>query len=212
MINILVVDDHEIFIEALVSLLDSSGVVHVVAKGSNGREALTLMEDHPDVDVLVLDVSMPVMDGVEAVFELRKRGCAVPILMLTQEIAGGTIARALKAGASGYVLKTAGREEFLTAITTVAAGSEYISEAATAALVQKATGREGEGEHVPLTRREYEVLRLVVAGKTTNQIADALFISPYTAESHRRNLLQKLRQPNASALVRYAIENGLVEP
>jgi len=211
MINILIADDHEIFIEALVSLLNDTGEIHVVATGSNGKDALQLVEEHPDVDVLVLDISMPVMDGVEALAELRRRKCLIPVLMLTQEFSGGTIARAMKAGASGYVLKTAGREEFLTAIRMISEGGEYISEEARDSLILRLTGRKTPGEQIPLTRREHEVLKLIAAGKTTNEIAGELFISPYTAETHRRNLLQKLNLKNAAALVRYAIEHGLVD-
>jgi DNA-binding NarL/FixJ family response regulator len=211
MFNILIADDHDIFIEALASLLDDTGEIHVVATASNGKEAVRLVEEHPDVDVLVLDISMPVMDGVEALAELRRRKCLIPVLMLTQELSGGTIARAMKAGAAGYVLKTAGREEFLTAIRTVAAGSEYISEEAKTSLILRLTGRKTPGEQIPLTRREHEVLKLVAAGRTTNEIAEALFISAYTAETHRRNLLQKLGLRNAAALVRYAIEHGLAD-
>lgn len=210
MINILIADDHDIFIEALVSLLNDTGEIHVVATASNGCDVLRLAEKYPNVDVLVLDISMPVMNGVEALTELRRRHCTIPVLMLTQESSGGAIARAMKAGASGYVLKTGGREEFMVAIRTVAAGGEYISEKAKTTLIAKLTGRRSETEPPSLTRRELEVLKLVVTGRTTNEIAEELFISPYTAETHRRNLLQKLGLKNAAALVRYAIEHGLV--
>jgi DNA-binding NarL/FixJ family response regulator len=211
MLNILIADDHEIFIQALVSLLNDTGEIDVVATASNGQDALRLVEEHPDVDLLVLDISMPVMDGVETLAELRRRKCPVPVLMLTQELSGGTIARAMKAGAAGYVLKTAGRDEFLTAIRTVAEGGEYISEEAKASLILRLTGRKAPGEQTQLTRREHEVLKLVAAGRTTSEIAQDLFISPYTAETHRRNLLQKLNLRNAAELVRYAIEHGLAD-
>src|SRR6476659_10081468 len=102
MLNILIADDHEIFIQALVSLLADSGEIDVVGTASNGQDALRLVEEHPDVDLLVLDISMPVMDGVEALSTLRRRKCTIPVLMLTQESSGGAIARAMKAGASGY--------------------------------------------------------------------------------------------------------------
>jgi DNA-binding NarL/FixJ family response regulator len=210
MINILIVDDHDIFIEALASLLSDTNEVEVVGTALNGQEALRLVEEHPEVDLLILDISMPVMDGVEAVTELRRRKCTIPVLMLTQEVSSGTISRAMKAGASGYVLKTAGRAEFLKAIRTVANGGEHISDEAKEILVAQMTGRKTTVEQAPLTRRELEVLKLVVAGRTTNQIAEELFISAYTAETHRRNLLQKLNLKNVAALVRYAVEHGLV--
>jgi DNA-binding NarL/FixJ family response regulator len=209
MINILIADDHEIFVQALVSLLDDSGEVRVLGTASNGEAVLPLVEKHPDVDLLILDISMPLMDGVETLTELRRRHCNIPALMLTQESSGTTITRAMKAGAAGYVLKTAGREEFLTAIRTVAGGGEYISEEAKDTLIAQLTGRKAQVEQVPLTRRELEVLKLVAAGRTTNEIAETLFISAYTAETHRHNILQKLGLKNAAGLVRYAIEHGL---
>ena len=209
MINILIADDHDIFIEALSSLLSDTGEITVVATGSNGEEAVRLVEEHPGVDVLVMDVSMPVMDGIDALAEIRRRRIAIPTLMLTQEFAGGTIARAMRNGAAGYVLKTAGRDEFLTAIRTVAAGGQHISESAKDSLIAQLSGRKSAGTPPTLTKRELEVLKLVAAGMTTAQIAETLFISTYTAETHRRNLLQKLGLKNAAGLVRYAIENGL---
>lgn len=209
-LNILIADDHEIFIEALVALLQDSHSVNVLATAGTGHQALKLLDDHPSADVLVLDISMPDMDGIMALEELRRRKRTIPVLMLTQEDAGGMIAKAMKAGASGYVLKTAGRDEFLTAIRTVASGQEYLSEAAKAALISKATGRTSDGSAVHLTRAELEILRHVANGQTTKEIAAILNISPFTVETHRRNLLQKLGLPNAAALVRYAIENGLV--
>jgi DNA-binding NarL/FixJ family response regulator len=209
MLHILIADDHEIFIEALVSLLRDTTEIDVLATGSNGQDALRLVEDHPDADLLVLDVSMPVMDGIDALTELRKRKITIPVLMLTQEYSGAVISRAMKAGASGYLLKTAGRDEFIAAITTVAAGGEYMSSSAKETLLNRLTGRKDGEDTVPLTRAELGVLRLVAAGKTTKEIAEALFISPFTAETHRRNLLQKLKLRNTAELVRYAIENGL---
>jgi DNA-binding NarL/FixJ family response regulator len=210
-INILIADDHDIFIEALVALLQDTRVVNVLATAGTGRGAVQLVADHPTADVLVLDLSMPDMDGVAALLELRQRKSTIPVLILTQEDSGGMIARAMKAGATGYVLKTAGRDEFLTAIRTVASGAEFMSEAAKAALIRKATGRTDTGIPVHLTRAELEILRHVANGNTTKEIAEVLHISPFTVETHRRNLLQKLGLRNVAALVRYAIENGLVD-
>ena len=211
MINIILADDHEIFIQALASLLDDSGEVRVVGTAANGRDVLLLVEEHPDIDVLVLDITMPVMDGVATVEELRRRNSTIPVLMLTQESSGGTISRALKAGATGYVLKTAGSDEFITAIRTVASGSDYIDERAKEALIAQLTGRSSEPEQAPLTRRELEVLKLIVAGRTSKELAEELYISTYTADTHRRNLLQKLGLKNVASLVRYAVEHGLVD-
>jgi DNA-binding NarL/FixJ family response regulator len=211
MIKILIADDHKIFADALTSLLTDSGRIHVTATATGGEEALRLIEANPDTDVLILDVSMPSMDGVEVLVELRRRHNTIPVLMLSQEIGSTTIMRAMKAGAAGYVLKTAGYDEFLTAITTVAAGGEYLSEGARSALIAGVTGRSTESDRPHLTRREIEVLKLIASGNTTNEIAERLFISAMTVETHRRNLLQKLQLKNVAGLVRYAVENGLTE-
>lgn len=211
MINVIIADDHGIFIDALALLLSDSGEITVVATASNGEEVIGLVAEHPGIDLLILDVSMPVMGGVEVLAELRRQRSTLPVLMLTQETSGGTIARAMRAGAAGYVLKSAGRDEFLTAIRTVAAGGEHISEPARETLIAQVTGRRSDQEQPQLTRRELEVLKLVAAGRTTAQIADDLFISPHTVETHRSNLLQKLGLRNAAALTRYAVEKGLME-
>ena len=206
MIKIVIADDHSIFADALSSVLNASGRVHVTATAVDGEEALRRLEENPDTDVLVLDVSMPVMDGVEVLAELRRRHCTIPVLMLSQELSGGTISRAMKAGAAGYVLKTAGYEEFMAAIAEVAAGREYLSEGARSTLL---AGRKVEKDLPHLTRRELEILKLVVSGQTTSEIAEHLFISALTVETHRHNLMRKLGLRNVAALVRYAMENGL---
>jgi DNA-binding NarL/FixJ family response regulator len=210
-IRILIADDHDIFIDALASMLGDAGEIEVITTASDGREAVELVAQHPELDLIVLDVSMPGMDGIDALREVRRSGNDVPALMLTQELTGGTITRAMKAGAAGYVLKTAGRDEFLSAIRLVAAGGEYISEDAKTALIARLTGRRSPVDQPALTRRELEILKLVATGLSTRQMADQLFISAYTVETHRRNLLQKLGLKNAAGLVRYAIDHGLVD-
>lgn len=211
MINILIADDHEIFIEALESLLTDSGGVHIVAKAANGRDAIRLIEQHPEIDLAVLDVAMPIMSGIEAAEELKKRRPALPIMMLTQEYNGIVISRALRAGAAGYILKTASRTEFLEAIQTVAAGGIHVCKDANESLIAHMTTHAFPETVAVLTRREREVLKLIAAGHTTHEIAATLFISEYTAETHRRNLLRKLDLRNTADLVRYAVKNGLDE-
>jgi DNA-binding NarL/FixJ family response regulator len=211
MIKILIADDHTIFADALKALLSDSGRIHVTATATNGEEALRLIRAYPDTDLLVLDVSMPLMDGVEVLVELRRQNNTIPVLMLSQELGSITIMRAMKAGAAGYVLKTAGYDEFLAAITAVAAGGEYLSEGARSALIAGLTGRGTDSDRPHLTRRELEVLKLIASGNSTNEIAGQLFISAVTVETHRRNLMQKLQLRNVAGLVRYAVEHGLAD-
>lgn len=209
-INVIIADDHDLFIEGLTALLHDAPHIHFIGVASNGLEALELAEQHPDAHLFIMDISMPKMDGIQAVRELKKRKCTIPILALTQNDDGGSVSRAMKAGVTGYILKTASRNEFVEAIQTVAAGEQYFSNRAKDALIFSMTGRERPGK-VALTKREKEILKLIASELTTNEIADALFISPYTVETHRKNLIQKLEVRNLAGLVRYAVEHGLME-
>ncbi len=209
-INVIIADDHDLFIEGLTALLHDAPHIHFAGVASNGLEALELAEQHPDAHLFIMDISMPKMDGIQAVKELKKRKCTIPILALTQNDDGGSVSRAMKAGVAGYILKTASRNEFVEAIQTVAAGEQYFSNRAKDALIFSMTGRERPGK-VALTKREKEILKLIASELTTNEIADALFISPYTVETHRKNLIQKLEVRNLAGLVRYAVEHGLME-
>ncbi|HVK38231.1 MAG TPA: response regulator transcription factor [Candidatus Kapabacteria bacterium] len=211
MITILIVDDHAIFVRALSSLLGVTGSIRIAGTATNGIEALRLVEDNPGSDVLVLDVSMPEMDGVEVVTELRRRKQMIPVLMLSQEYTGATIARAMKAGAAGYVLKTAEHDELVAAIDAVASGQQFLSSEAQTALIAVMTGRQSDLNPPRLTRRELEILKLVASGQTTNQIAATLFISPLTVETHRHNLMTKLGVKNLAGLVRWAMERGMLD-
>ena len=208
MLNILIADDHELFIEGLTALLADAPDISFAGFARNGQEAVELAENHPEAHLFIMDLSMPEMDGTEAMKELRRRKCTIPILALTQNSDGGSVAKAMKAGASGYIIKTSGKDEFLEAIRSVAAGDQYFSTTATAALISTMTGKE---EQTALTRREKEILRLIAAEMTTNEIAEKLFISPYTVETHRKNLIQKLNVRSLAGLVRYAVEHGLAD-
>lgn len=208
----LMADDHDLFIEALIALLADASDMEFVGTASNGVGALALTEAHPTADILIVDISMPDMDGIEVMKELRGRRCSIPVLALTQNSDGGSVTRAMKAGAAGYVIKTASKEEFLTAIRTVASGEQYFSDTAKDALIFAMTGRErASGGEITLTNREREILKLIAAELTTNEIAEKLFISSYTVETHRKNLIQKLNVRSLAGLVKYAVEHGLAE-
>ncbi|MGE3802209.1 MAG: response regulator [Candidatus Kapaibacterium sp.] len=208
MLKILIADDHELFIEGLIALLSDAADITFSGIAHNGLEAIELANLHPDADLFIMDISMPKMDGIEAMKELKRMKSTIPILALTQNSDGGSVAKAMKAGASGYIIKTSGKSEFLDAIRAVAAGEQHFSPSATTALISTMTGRE---EQTALTRREREILKLIAAELTTNEIAEKLFISPYTVETHRKNLIQKLNVRSLAGLVRYAVEHGLAD-
>ena len=208
MLNILIADDHELFIEGLMALLADAPDISFAGIAHNGLDAIELAKAHPDASLFIMDISMPKMDGIEAMKELKRLKSPIPILALTQNSDGGSVAKAMKSGAAGYIIKTSGKEEFLDAIRTVASGEQHFSPAATTALISTMTGRE---QQTTLTKREKEILKLIAAELTTNEIADKLFISPYTVETHRKNLIQKLNVRSLAGLVRYAVEHGLTE-
>lgn len=209
-INIIIVDDHDLFVEGLVALLDDTPRFRFIARASNGEEALELVGAHPEVDLVIMDITMPVMDGIAATREMRRRKIPVPILGLTQNDDGGSITRAVRAGMQGYVLKTAGRQEFISAIEKVAAGEQFYSDAAKNTILFSLAGQRKEGPDT-LTGREKEVLHLIADELTTQEISEKLFISPYTVETHRKNLIRKLGVKNVAGLIRYACEHGLLD-
>ena len=209
-IDVIIVDDHDLFIEGLTALLEEAPHINFIATASNGVEAVARAAEYPEADVIIMDISMPEMDGIRATREIRRQKIDTPILGLTQNDDGGSITRAVRAGMTGYVLKTARREEFIAAIETVAAGGQFYSDRAKETLFFSLAGHQ-KGTPEDLTDREKEILQLIAAEMTTNEIGEKLFISPYTVETHRKNLIRKLGVRNVAGLVRYAFEHGLIE-
>lgn len=206
-IRVLLADDHRLFLEGLQSLLSAEKHISVVATATNGREALEKLRQH-DVDIAVLDVSMPEMDGVEATRQIVKQFPTVKVIALTMFNTEKFIVNLKDAGTMGYILKDRGREELVAAIEAVAGGDEYYSRDVAKTLMQSMTRKKEEGR-TELTDREKEVLKLIGLGKTTPEIAEQLFVAQSTIETHRRNLLSKLGLRNSLELVRYAMEHGM---
>lgn len=211
-IRVLVVDDHAILREGIRSLLERYDDITVVGEAGNGTEALAQVEAlRPDI--VLMDLAMPEMNGLEATRCLRQSHPEVKVLILTQHDNQEYIAPALQAGAAGYILKRAGGRELIAAIRHVHEQGAFLEpEVAREVLREYAAG--GAGNTAPisrLTEREREVLRLVVKGKSNKEIAQLLVISPKTASVHRTNIMEKLGVRNSAELVRYALENRLVE-
>jgi two-component system nitrate/nitrite response regulator NarL len=213
MIRIMIADDHQMFIDGIKSLLATQKQVKVVAEAHNGHEVLELLEkDQPDL--ILMDVNMLGMDGIEATRQVRKQYPAIKVLMLTMFNTRDYIEKVLKAGADGYILKNTGKEELSTAIEKVMKGESYFSREVTERIMeglQKKKTAENDPMMVELTEREKEVLKLIVKELTTQEIADQLFISFNTVETHRKNLISKLQVRNIAGLVKYAIQQGLVD-
>ena len=208
-VRVLLVDDHLLVREGLKVLLESKGF-KVVAEASDGQEALRLAKEIA-VDIAVLDISMPLLNGIDAARELHRIAPKIKCILLTRHEDESFIAAALAAGVKGYVLKSQVADDLVQAVQRVNHGSTYLSPGITQAVVDayhSKGGAPGDG----LTPRERQVLQLIGEGKTTKQIAGVLGIGTKTAETHRTRLMQKLDIHETASLVRYGVRCGLVQP
>jgi DNA-binding NarL/FixJ family response regulator len=202
--RVILVDDHNIVRRGLAALLQTDGRYRVVAEADNGEDALTRVETTP-AELLVLDLSMPRMNGFETIRRIAKKRSRVGILVLSMYDDAQFVAEALRDGARGYILKQAMDEELFLALETVAKGCQYVSSAIDMGRVQEHMIQSQE-----LTAREREVLQLIADGHTTQELAEILQISPHTATRHRANLMQKLNAHNQVELVRVAAQKGII--
>jgi two-component system response regulator NreC len=211
--RIVIAEDHTILREGLKALLSSSPEIQVVGEAEDGREALRVaLELKPDM--LLMDLSMPRMSGMEAIREIRKQVPEIRILVLTVHKSEEYVLAALQAGADGYILKDATHAELLMAIETVLSGKHYLTPEVSGKVIEGyLEGKKGgrtDSSWDSLTLREKEILKLIAEGYKNKQIAEFLCISLKTVEKHRDNLIKKLDLHNVAALTTYAMERGLV--
>jgi len=212
--RILLADDHEVVREGLRLVLDSAPDLEVVAQASDGAEAVALAMSG-DIDLAVLDITMPRMTGLQAARELSQRKPDMKVLILSMHDNEQYFFEALKAGASGYVLKSAANRDLIEACRASMRGEPFLYPAAVRALVRDYLERASRGEATPedpLSPRELEVVKLIAEGLTSEEIGEQLFISKKTVDRHRENVLEKLGMRNRVELTRYAIRRGLVTP
>jgi DNA-binding NarL/FixJ family response regulator len=212
--RILLADDHELVRDGLKLILETVPDLTVVAEAGDGVEALRLGV-REEIDLAVLDVAMPRMDGLTVARELAKQRPELRVLMLSVHDNEQYFFEALKAGASGYVLKSEANRDLIEACRAAMRGEPFVYPAAASTLVRDYLERAAAGEEVPespLTPRELDVIKLIAEGLTSEEIAEALIISHKTVERHRANILEKLGMRNRVELTRYAIRRGLVEP
>lgn len=208
-IHVLLADDHQIVRQGLKGLLEREGF-KVVGEAIDGREAVRLAgKNHPDV--AVLDLVMPALNGVDAAREMLRSAPRLKAILLTMHTEDPYVLEALRAGVSGYVLKTQAADDLVQAIREVTRGSIYLSPGISRTVVD-AYRSKTDLPPDPLSPREREVLQLVAEGKTTKEVAAILGISVKTAESHRTRIMSKLNIHETAGLVRYAIRRGLIEP
>ena len=207
-VRILLVDDHVLVRQGLKSLLEREGF-QVVGEASDGQEGLRLAESTKP-DIVVMDISMPTINGLSAAREIQQKFPKTKTILLTQHDEKQYVTEAMEAGVKGYVLKNQAGSDLLQALRQVSRGQVYLSPGVAQAVVESYQSNSGKsGTH--LTVRERQVLQLIAEGKSTKDIAAVLGISVKTAESHRTRLMQKLDIHETASLVRYAVRNGIVE-
>jgi DNA-binding NarL/FixJ family response regulator len=212
-IRVLVVDDHTIVRDGICALLGLAGDMEVVGEAANGREALEMVRKLMP-DVVLMDIAMPVMGGLEATRRIRKEFPKVKVLALTQYDDKAYVFPVIEAGACGFISKTAASSELASGIRSVHRGDSFLSPSVARFLVedyrQVASMKGGQDPYEQLTDREREVLKLAAEGYTTQEIADMLVLSPKTVEGHKTNLMSKLDIHNRTELVKYALRKGII--
>jgi DNA-binding NarL/FixJ family response regulator len=208
-IRLVVVDDHVLFRRGLISLLEEMPNFQVIGEASNGQEALQLIEK-VQPDIVLLDINMPVMNGIEALENIRKLYPAQKVLMLTISQNDDDLIGAIIAGANGYLLKNTEPENLRVTILQVIAGNSVLSPEVTAKVMQAVRHSQSEHGHSLLSDREVEVLKCLARGQTTSQIAGVLFISDNTVKTHIRHILEKMEVNNRAEAVARAGQMDLI--
>jgi len=213
-IRVLVVDDHAVIRQGLRMLLESRPEIEVAGDCENGREALLAVE-RTRPDVVLMDVVMPGLNGIEATRQIRKASPSTRVVILTGFVDDEQITASMRSGASGYLVKNSDVSELILAIQTVHRGNQYYSAAISegfdiAELQLQARRPEQKGSLDTLTAREREVLQLIAEGHTNQQIADALVVSVKTVEAHKAHIMDKLKAKSRTDLIRYALKKGIV--
>lgn len=210
-LRIAIADDHPVVLSGIVAMLSQQPGIEVAGHFTSGKALLTWLESSPRPDVLLLDLNLGSEDGLVLCGQLFKSHPGMAVAILTSFDQPGMVRSALQAGARGYLLKNASLDELLEGIRTVAEGQEYLHAPVRERLMAEALHRAPSGYLPKISRREKEVLRLIVAEHTTQEIADLLHVSVNTVETHRANLIQKLGVRNVAGLVKMAVEKGLLE-
>lgn len=204
-LTVILVDDHTIVRRGLAALIEMDGAYKVVAEASNGEEALHCAEQQ-QADLMILDLAMPRLNGLETIRRLQRQQERLKLLVLSMYDDTEFVAQALRDGASGYILKQSLDDELFDALAALSRGERYLSPA----IDRERVTTEGAQPTNELTAREYEVLQLIAEGYTANEIADMMSISPHTANRHRANIMEKMAARNQIELVRLAVARGLV--
>lgn len=209
-IKLVLCDDHRIITDGLQRLLQDAAWVECVGTAATGKELLYLLE-FLQVEIILLDLDMPGMDGAEAMQQVKARWPLIKVIILTMHDEPSVVRRLMEQGADGYLLKTCGRDELLRAVQAVHEGNKHFSAAITETLLQQRSEASSRDDRLAaISTREREVLAALAEGLSNKEIGERLFISPRTVDTHRSNLMKKLKVHNLAGLVRLAIAAGLV--
>ncbi len=210
-IGVLLVDDHSIVRIGLAGILEDVKNIRVLAEAETGQKAIDLYE-RVNPDITILDITMPDMDGIQVCRKILEIDINAKLIIMTMHLTEEYLNRALSAGVSGYLLKNTGKEELVSCIKNVMAGKRVFSKDVSDFIACNYAKKDQSPEKQLniLTKREKEILAMIIDGKTNHLIASELFISPRTVEAHRANMMNKLGTNNVAALVRMAIENNLI--
>lgn len=213
-IKVLIADDHKIIRVGLRGILDKANEVEIVGEAEDGNQVMDLLKTIV-TDVVLMDIDMGRSSGIETTRKVKASFPDVRVLALTMHEEQDHIIQMLEAGANGYLLKNTGSEELVAALHAVANGDSYFSNTVSATLLKaltnlKAKSKQKPSKDIPLSDREIEVLKLIAQECTNSEIAERLFISIRTVDTHRRNIIEKLQVKNTAGLVKYAIEKALI--
>ena len=208
MIRVVIADDHALVRGGVMRLLKRAAGIQVAAEAADGIELLRVLQQGP-CDVLLLDISMPGKDGLTLLKEVRSKWPGIAVLMVSMHPEHAYAARALRAGARGYVTKESAPEQLIEAVRAVADGKRYVSPALSQVLAAQISGDRGQLAHESLSDREYKVLLRIGVGKSVGQIADELFLSANTVKTYRARLLAKLGLSTTGELIRYVVDKKL---
>ncbi len=213
MTKIIIADDHKMFRDGIIAIIGQESDIELIGEAGNAQEIFELL-DKTLPDILLLDITLGLSNGIEITKTLKVRYPELKVIIISMHSESSYVLKALEVGALGYLLKDAGKIEMLNAIRAVVTGGSYFGKQVSQILRNHFSNQQttvAKQENIMLTRREVEVLKLIAAEHSNQEVADKLFISIRTVDTHRRNLLEKLKLKNNAGLVRYAIKNGLTE-
>lgn len=210
MIKALIVDDHDLFVEGIRSMFTPEDGIVVTCQTRNGHEVPVILESH-EVDIILMDIDMPILDGIATLDLLKRKGIDIPILMLTMHQSIKRIRGSLERGAQGYILKDASREDLIEAIRKVSKRQNYFHPKINDEVFDYFRGKAAAKNTLQeLSEREIQIIKCVSEGKNTKEIAETLFLSEHTVKTHRRNIMQKMHVKTSAELVKLAMDRELI--